>query len=159
MLDSSPTSLASGFAGSVTLLTSWGACRLHTLARLHFGNHPPAVYYDAGIEDRVPLVGVREVSPATQFVDVVIARTELGTVSVRCTPDVLFVTTRGDVPAAELLGKSIVRVLADGTSDSFVVPSVEPIALTVPIPVYRVECSADACCVGADSAVAAVVRC
>lgn len=148
-----------GFIGSTALLTSWGACKLHDLARMQLGTNPPTVRYDIGPEDHAPLVNVRAaIRPAERLVEVTIAWTSLP-VCIRCTPDVLFVTDRGDVPAFEIVGKSIVRILADGTSDTFVVPCVVPFLLTVPIPVYRVECSADACCVGFDSAFAAVVRC
>lgn len=157
----------SGFAGSVSLLTSWGACRLHDLARIHFGNHPPAVLYDAGPEDRVPLDRVHIVGEAAELVEVVITRYEIRspdgpvpmTVRVCCTPDVLFVTERGDVCAIDLVGETIVRVALNGTRDTFTVPEVRPVVLASPVPLFRVECSADACCVGADSTVAAVVRC
>lgn len=162
----------SGFAGSVSLLTSWGACRLHDLARIHFGKHPPLVLYDLAPEDRVPLERVHVIGEASEWVDVVIGRyvfkpadgddnsnAKSVDIRVRCTPDVLFVTARGDVRAADLVGETVVRVALNGTGDVFTVPEVLPVVLAAPVPVYRVECSADACCVGADSTVAAVVRC
>lgn len=160
-----------GFAGSVALLTNWGAVRLHQLARvlLHRdGGEVPLVLYDSGPGDRVPLAGL-DVEPDARFdwTDVVIGRYEypvrdraekaVYTVRVRCTPETRFVTDSGDVAAKELQGRAIVRF--DGAEwDTFTVPEVTPVVLSTPHALYRPRFSADACLVGEDARVCALVR-
>lgn len=233
---------ATGFAGPTTLLTSWGACRLHDLARLSnrrdqavgvFAQQTanmeqvhsqklelfdestaqnvrlaPEVHKEklaethaaarkamadeqaealalfqatrkADIAGQLPEMRLGAGESVVQFesvgaepemvfdvVDVVIARADVpGTddnkqvdIVVRCTPDWLFVTLDGDMPAAALEGQQITRVHADGSTSWFVVPYVTPVVLNSPIPVYRVRCDAETCCVGADGTIAAIVR-
>ena len=105
-----------------------------------------------------------EASPVSDLVDVVIAQPSVNgqpfNITVRCTPDCVFVTDQGDVAASDLAGSSILRVYADGTTDTFAVPSVTPVSLNEPVPVYRVhgDEALTSYCVGMDSTVSVVVR-
>lgn len=224
---------ARGFIGSAVLLTSWGGCRLHDLARCtgrrdealnalaqrvsnqqhadtvalrEFAATSEKLIELAADEDRValtqihaeleeryrlqrevfvdalrvdaaekvaeflpmiaanatvPLQGVTlEPETAIDFVDVVVwtSPTVEYSLTLRCTPNVMFVTKSGDaVEAAKLQGVEILRVLADGNEDTFVVPSVTAVVLDGPVPVYRPRADATACCMGADATVFAVV--
>lgn len=76
---------------------------------------------------------------------------------VRCAADCMFAVEGGSyLAASDLDGQTIVRIHADGTSDTFVSSSA-PAVLQAAAPVYQIECIADTCCVGSGDSIFALV--
>lgn len=169
VIDTSP--LMEAFASALEQLNSrFDAEQVEAkqLAAADIANMLPPCFVDTNVAT-VPIVGVTAADAlVAEFVDVTIAvqivagpkDTEVKVpVKIRCTPDVLFATTKGDVPAASLVGASILRVLQDGAIDSFVVSEVVPVLLDAPASVYGIDVGvASSVCIGSDSTAFAVVR-
>jgi hypothetical protein len=150
---------------SAVVRTSWGPTKIGSLARLSV--KPECL---TGEGDHVALLGVTASTSDTltvAVVDVVIDMQSIAgdenaeplPIHLVCAADLLFSTTEGLVRADQLAGKTIHRVLADETLDTFTVPEVSPVEFVEPAPVFGVLVDVDptTLCVGSDATVAAIV--
>lgn len=161
----SPSALHMCLFSSAVVRTAWGPTRIGSLARI--GELPTCF---TGEGESVALLRVEASTSDTLAVPIVDVTIDMQAVPgddeapplpihLVCTADLMFATTDGPVRADALAGKTIHRVLADGTADTFTVPEVSPVTFGEPVRVFGLEVDTDTptVCVGSDATVAAIV--